>query len=88
MKILLTVFAPFGGETTNPALEAIKQIPDRLGELEITKLAVPTIFGKSLEVVKAEPYIPSQAAAKGVVPASMALEDIVKGLQAGILAFL
>ena len=34
------------------------------------------------------PYIPSQTAAKEVVQASMALEDIVKGLKAGILALL
>ena len=30
MKILLTGFDPFGGETVNPAFEAVKLLPDLL----------------------------------------------------------
>ena len=51
MKLLLTAFDPFGGETLNPALEAVKQLPDRIGGVEIIKLEVPTVFGKSIETV-------------------------------------
>lgn len=51
MKLLLTGFDPFGGETTNPALEAVQQLPDLMGGIEITKLVVPTVFGKSIDTV-------------------------------------
>ena len=53
MKLLLTAFDPFGGETLNPALEAVKQLPDRIGGVEIIKLEVPTVFGKSIDRVTA-----------------------------------
>ena len=51
MKLLLTAFDPFGGETLNPAMEAVKQLPDQIGGVEIVKLEVPTVFGKSIETV-------------------------------------
>ena len=41
MKLLLTAFDPFGGEPVNPALEAVKQVRDRIGEVEIVKVEVP-----------------------------------------------
>ncbi|MBF1005353.1 MAG: pyroglutamyl-peptidase I, partial [Lachnospiraceae bacterium] len=37
MKILLTAFTPFDGEKINPALEAMKLVKDRLGNLEVVK---------------------------------------------------
>ena len=54
MKLLLTAFDPFGGSHTNPALEAVKLVPDRIGDVEITKLEVPTVFRKSVELVAAK----------------------------------
>ncbi len=30
MRILITGFDPFGGEEINPALEAMKQLPDNI----------------------------------------------------------
>ena len=51
MKLLLTAFDPFGGSHTNPALEAVKLVPDQIGDVEITKLEVPTVFRKSVELV-------------------------------------
>ena len=54
MKLLLTAFDPFGGESLNPALEAVKKVADKIGEIEITKLEVPTVFYKSIAKVKAE----------------------------------
>lgn len=47
MKILLTAFTPFDGESINPALEAMKLLPDKIGNLEVLKLELPTVFGKS-----------------------------------------
>ena len=54
MKLLLTAFDPFGGESVNPALEAVKNVADKIGDVEITKLEIPTVFGKSIAKVKAE----------------------------------
>lgn len=53
MKILVTGFDPFGGEPINPALEAVKGLADTISGAEIIKLEIPTVFGKSAEVVKA-----------------------------------
>ena len=51
MKLLLTAFDPFGGEKINPALEAVKRVQDKIGDLEIVKLEVPTVFYKSIDTV-------------------------------------
>ena len=37
MKLLLTAFEPFGGETINPAQEAVKLLPEQLGSVTIVK---------------------------------------------------
>ena len=51
MKILLTAFDPFNGESVNPAMEAVALVPDRIESAEIVRLTVPTVFRKSVEVV-------------------------------------
>jgi len=53
MKLLLTGFDPFGGEPINPALEAVKAVSDKIGDVEIVKVEVPTVFGKSVATVQA-----------------------------------
>lgn len=52
MKILVTGFDPFGGEKINPAIEAVKRLPDEIDGNQIVKLEVPTIFYQSAQVVK------------------------------------
>lgn len=52
MKLLLTAFEPFGGETVNPALEAADRLPGQIGDVELIKLTVPVAFGRSVEVVR------------------------------------
>ena len=52
MKILLTAFDPFGGESVNPAEETVKGVSAPAG-VELTKLTVPTVYGKSIETVVA-----------------------------------
>ena len=52
MKVLITGFDPFGGENINPALEAIKKLPDTIAGAEIIKIEIPTIFRKSLEKIE------------------------------------
>ena len=51
MKILLTAFDPFGEDSINPALEAVKLVDTDQVSAEIVKLEVPTIFHRSIEVV-------------------------------------
>jgi len=52
MKVLITGFDPFGGESINPALEAVKALPDTIAGAEIIKLEIPTVFRKSLEKIE------------------------------------
>lgn len=51
MKILVTGFTPFGGETVNPAWEAVKALLDRIGIWEVERLEVPTEFLRAGEVL-------------------------------------
>ena len=52
MKILVTGFDPFGGESINPALEAVKKLNKQIGQAEIITLEIPTVFKKSLEKIE------------------------------------
>lgn len=52
MKMLVTGFDPFGEDIINPAIEAVKRLPDTIEDVEIIKLEIPTVFYKSAEVVK------------------------------------
>lgn len=53
MKLLLTGFDPFGDEPINPAWEAVKRVSDQVGDVEVVKLMVPTVFYKSIDTVAA-----------------------------------
>ena len=53
MKLLLTAFDPFGGDKVNPALEAVKLVSEKVGNVEVVKLEVPTVFRKSIATVAA-----------------------------------
>ena len=59
-KLLITGFEPFGGEKINPSWEAVKLLPDLIGDFELTKIEIPVVFGKAAETVikKAEEIIP------------------------------
>ena len=48
MKVLVTGFDPFGGESINPAWEALKVIKDEIAGAEIVKMQIPTVVGKSI----------------------------------------
>ena len=52
MKVLITGFDCFGGESINPALEAVKKLPDTIEGAEIIKLEIPTVFRKSSEKIE------------------------------------
>ena len=48
-KVLVTGFDPFGGETVNPAYEAVKQLPDEIEGAQVIKLELPTSFQGSAQ---------------------------------------
>lgn len=52
-KLLITGFDPFGGETVNPSWEAVRLLPERIGEYDLTKLQIPTEFCRASAAVLA-----------------------------------
>ena len=50
-QLLITGFDPFGGESINPAWEAVKCLPDTVGEYALTKLQIPTVYSRAAETV-------------------------------------
>jgi pyroglutamyl-peptidase len=52
MKALVTGFEPFGVEPCNPAGEAVRLLPPRLGALELATRVLPTAFGRSLDALE------------------------------------
>ena len=59
-NLLITGFDPFGGENINPSWEAVKELPDHIGDWQITKMEIPTVFGAAADQVI--------AAAEGLQP--------------------
>lgn len=53
-QLLITGFDPFGGETVNPAWEAVKRLPDTIGGWTLHKLEIPTVFADASRAVIAE----------------------------------
>ena len=50
-KLLISGFDPFGGEKINPSYEAVKLLPNVIGEYELTKIELPTVFGRAAEIM-------------------------------------
>lgn len=50
-KLLITGFEPFGGEEMNPSWEAVKMLPDTVGDYSLTKLLLPVAFGEAASAV-------------------------------------
>ena len=53
MKVLITGFDPFGGESVNPAYEAVKLLPDTIYDAQVIKAEIPTVYGKAGATVEA-----------------------------------
>ncbi len=51
IRILVTGFEPFGGETVNPSWEAVQQLSGQAADAEITRVLVPTTYAGSIETV-------------------------------------
>lgn len=50
-KLLITGYDPFGGASINPAWEAVKLLPDAIGDFRLFKLEIPTVFSLAAERV-------------------------------------
>lgn len=50
-RLLITGFDPFGGSDLNPAWEAVKLLPDSIGDYVLCKLEIPTVFDLAPETV-------------------------------------
>ena len=61
-NLLITGFEPFGGEEINPSWEAVKCLPDVVGEYSVTRLCIPVVFKEAAEkVIKAADKICANA---------------------------
>ena len=58
MKLLVTGFDPFGNDIVNPAWEAVKLLPNKVGAIDVVTAQIPTVFHESiaclLELAKKE----------------------------------
>src|ERR1700726_2373393 len=52
MQALVTGFEPFGGDPVNPAGEALRRLPPRLGALALATRLLPTAFGRALDALE------------------------------------
>ena len=52
MTVLLTAFEPFGGEARNASLEAMRLVPDMVGEIRVVKRELPVAFGASAALLR------------------------------------
>lgn len=51
-KLLITGFAPFGGGDVNPSWQAVRNLPDQVGNFALCKLEIPTVFGDAAAMVR------------------------------------
>jgi pyroglutamyl-peptidase len=49
---LVTAFEPFGGESINSSLEAVRRLPASVAALDVTTARLPTSFRRSLTVLE------------------------------------
>ena len=53
-RLLITGFDAFGGQGINPSWLAVSRLPDRVGDFELRKLQIPTVFGAAAAMVLEE----------------------------------
>lgn len=53
-KLLITGFDPFNGNTENPSWLAASALPDTVGDYQLNKLQLPTVYGEAARIVLRE----------------------------------
>ena len=81
-KLLITGFDPFGGDTINPSWEAVRLLPDFIGDYEVTKMEIPTVFEVAAQKVldKAAEIAPDVIICVGQAGGRMAVTPEVIGI--------
>ncbi len=51
MKVLVTGFEPFGGESVNPAQMIAERLPAEIAGAQVARRIVPCVFGQAIDVV-------------------------------------
>lgn len=89
-RLLITGFDPFGGEERNPSWEVVAALPDRVGEYEVRKLCIPTVYGKAAQRVleEAQYFRPSAILCVGLAGGRSAVtpERIAVNIRAASIA--
>ena len=52
MKILVTGFQPFGGESINPAYEAVRRLPATIAGADVVTVEIPVVYKKGPAAVE------------------------------------
>ena len=52
MKVLITGFDKFGGDSINPSELAVNMLPNKIDNIDIIKLILPTVFNDNYEFLK------------------------------------
>lgn len=67
MKILVTGFDPFGGESVNPAWEAVSRLPGEINGAEVVRMLIPTSFKRAPQAIleKVREYHPDYVISVG-----------------------
>ena len=67
MKILVTGFDPFGGESVNPAWEAVSRLPETINGAEVVRMLIPTSFERAPQAIleKVREYHPDYVISVG-----------------------
>lgn len=50
-KLLITGFEPFGGQVINPSWESVLKLSDTIGNYQLYKMQIPTVFNRASQLV-------------------------------------
>ena len=67
-KLLITGFDAFGGSSLNPSWMAVEALPEQVGQWQVRKLQIPTVFGDAAARIfaEAESYQPDVVLSVGL----------------------
>ena len=54
MRLLITGFEPFGGDSSNASWLAVEHLPDHVGRFDLEKRCLPVVFGEAADILVKE----------------------------------